>query len=78
MQGGSFCDPNRFFFFGKQSADQIKRFPGNVRFHSKRLIHVPKQLKYFSFAFILFAMFQSMNMTSFEKNGARAMKNETK
>ena len=65
-------------FLGKQSAALTKRFAGNVHFHAKRLIHVRKSLKCFSFVFILFAMFQSMNMASFDKNGVRAMTNEPK
>ena len=65
-------------FSDKQLAGLIKRFAGNVCFHAKRCIHVRTHHKCFSFAFIFFAMFQSMNMTSFEKIGARAMKNELK
>ena len=65
-------------FSAKQLAGLIKRFAGNVCFHAKRPIHIRTHHKCFSFTFIFFAMFQSMNMTSFEKIGARAMKNELK
>ena len=65
-------------FSVKQSAGLTKLSAGNVRFHAKRPIQVRKYHKYFYFAFILFAMFQSINMTSFKKIGARAMKNEPK
>ena len=65
-------------FSAKQLAGLIKRFAGNVCFHAKRPIHVRTHHKCFSFTFIFFAMFQSMNMTSFEKIGARDMKNELK
>ena len=61
-----------------QLASLIKQFAGNVRFHAKRPIHVRKHHKCFSLASIFFAMFQSMNMTSFQKIGARATKNEPK
>ena len=65
-------------FSEKQLAGLIKRFAGNVRFHAKRPIHVRMHHKCFSFALILFAMFQTMHMTSFGKIGARAVKNELK
>ena len=65
-------------FSDKQLAGLIKRFAGNVRFLAKRPIHVRKHHKCFSFAFIFFAMFQIMHMTSFEKIGARAVKYESK
>ena len=65
-------------FSVKQSAGLTKRSAGNLRFHAKRPIQVRKYHKYLYFAFILFAMFQSINMTSFKKIGARAMKNEPK
>ena len=65
-------------FSDKQLAGLIKRFAGNICFHAKRPIHVRTHHKCFSFTFIVFAMFQSMNKTSFEQIGARAMKNELK
>ena len=65
-------------FSDKQLAGVIKRFARNVCFHAKRPTHVRTHHKCFYFTFIFFAMFQSMNMTSFEKIGARAMKNELK